>query len=320
MGDIARTDRTFFSPNRVITSAGQLGSIPTGMQAGVPWRTLLFRPDPEHYGARAYPRSSDPPDHVVLDFFWMPIVEPFPISQPFATMGKVNMNYHMAPFDYIKRKTAIHAVMKDQRMLAVENSTINSYKTKSGKDHRFPIDIPVTLLQFEDRFVNGEVFRAASEICEIYMVPQGATGAPSDRNTLGTPQQGTIGSRGNDYPAMRTFWKGYALTGDNSKERTYTNLYPRLTTKSNVFQTHMIVETLQKSRSAEHDVFDPDEDRILGRWRGSAVIERNIDPELIKPNGGVPDYAQTSGSQLHALESMEKLYAYRVLNVKQFNP
>ena len=37
---------TFFAPNRVINGPGQLGSLPTGVQSEVPWRTLLFRPDP----------------------------------------------------------------------------------------------------------------------------------------------------------------------------------------------------------------------------------------------------------------------------------
>jgi hypothetical protein len=321
LGELDSVDPTFFSPNRVIPGAGQLGSLPTGIQAGIPWRTLLFRPDVEHFGARNYPRQGDPPDHAMMDFFWMPIVEPFPISQPFATMGKVNMNYQIAPFDYIKRATAMHAVMKDQRMLAIENNSMSSYKVKgSGGDYRFPIDIPVTLLQFEDRFNKGEIFRSASEICEIYMVPQGVSGAPSGRNTLGSPVRTGIGSKGYDYPTMREFWKGFALTGDNSKERTYTNLYPRLTTKSNVFQVHMTVQSLQKSRATEHDIFDPEQDKIVGTWRGSSVIERNIDPDKIKPNAGVPDYAQATSGRLHRIESMEMFYTYRVLNVKQFNP
>ena len=310
--------RSFFAPNRVIVGAGQLGSIPTGIQAEIPWRTLLFRPDAEHYGARNYPRVGDPPDHVMMDFFWMPLVEPFPISQPFATMGKVNMNYRIVPFDYINRATALHGVMKDQRMMAIENGEIDNYKKRGGNDYRYPIDIPTTLLQFEDRFNKGEVFRSATEICEIYMIPR-KTGAPKDRNTLGSPRAAINGARGLDYPTMRDFWKEHALTGDNSKERTYANIYPRLTTKSNVFQTHMIVESILKARSVPHDVFDPERDKISGRWRGSAVIERNINPDAIKPGpNSVPDYF--TDHRFSRLPSMEEFYTYRVLNIKQFNP
>jgi uncharacterized protein (TIGR02600 family) len=311
--------RTWFAPNRVVSGAGQLGSIPTGIQAEIPWRTLLFRPDAEHFGARDFPRVGDPPDHVMMDFFWMPSVEPFPISQPFATMGKVNMNYRIVPFDYINRATAMHAVMKDQRMLAIENGAASSYKKQGGiGSFRYPIDISATLLQFEDRFNKGEMFRSATEICEIYMIPR-VSGAPRDRNTLGSPQRATKGARGWDYPTMREFWKSYALTGDNSKERTYANLYPRLTTKSNVFQTHMIVEAIQKVRSVAHDVFDPERDKVTGRWRGSAVIERNIDPGKIKTGpDSVPDYFTDVRFSRHP--SMEEFYNYRVLNVKEFNP
>ena len=308
---------TYFAPNRIINGPGQLGSISTGTQAEIPWRTLLFRPDAEHFGARDYPSTGSPPDHVIMDFFWMPLVEPFPISQPFSTMGKVNMNYRIVPFDYINRATAMHATMKDQRMMAIENNAVNSYKTIGGSDYRYPINIPATLKQFEDRFDNGEIFRSATEICEIYMVPD-KPGAPT-RATLGEASNVSVGGEGLDYPSMRDFWKDHALTADNVKERTYANLYPRLTTKSNVFQTHMIVESILKARSVPHDVFDPERDQISGRWRGSAVIERNIDPAKINPGpGSVPDYWQDN--QFRSLPSMEEFYNYRVLNVKQFNP
>ncbi|MEM9481951.1 MAG: Verru_Chthon cassette protein A, partial [Verrucomicrobiota bacterium] len=75
-----------FSPQRSIPSPVMFGSLPTGVKAGVPWQTLLFRPDENHYGAKA------PHDHLLLDFFWMPVVEPRPISRPFETEGKVNLN------------------------------------------------------------------------------------------------------------------------------------------------------------------------------------------------------------------------------------
>lgn len=56
-----------FSPNRIISGPGMLGSLPTGVQANVPWQTLLFRPmDPrKHYGATDPARS--PLDGHVLD-------------------------------------------------------------------------------------------------------------------------------------------------------------------------------------------------------------------------------------------------------------
>ena len=110
-----------FSPNRLVQSAGCFGSLPTGVASNVPWQTLLFRPDswflsqstakPEnrHYGSK-YPR-----DHLFMDLFWMPVVEPYAISEPFETRGKINMNYQILPFTYIKRATALHALFKSEK-------------------------------------------------------------------------------------------------------------------------------------------------------------------------------------------------------------
>ncbi len=75
-----------------------------------PWQTLLFCPNPAseannsgapiHPGfgwtasaATNAPPYKIPPDHALLDFFTMPIVQPYAISEPFSTAGKVNMNY-----------------------------------------------------------------------------------------------------------------------------------------------------------------------------------------------------------------------------------
>ena len=44
-----------------------------------------------------------------LDLFTMPVVEPYAISDPFSTDGKVNLNYQIMPFGYLKRSTALRA-------------------------------------------------------------------------------------------------------------------------------------------------------------------------------------------------------------------
>ncbi len=36
----------FFTPNRMVSSPGLLGSLSSRIKAGKPWTTLLFRPDP----------------------------------------------------------------------------------------------------------------------------------------------------------------------------------------------------------------------------------------------------------------------------------
>jgi len=82
----------YISPNRQMPSAVMFGSLPTGVVAGKPWQTLLFRPDPG-----GHPGAATPADHLLLDLFWMPIAEPYPISEPFSTAGKIGMNYQIVP-------------------------------------------------------------------------------------------------------------------------------------------------------------------------------------------------------------------------------
>lgn len=288
--------QTFFSPNRLISGPGMFGSLPTGVRTNVPWRTLLFRPDPEHFGAPNNPRTGDVPDHLFMDLFWMPVVEPYAISMPFATRGKINLNYQIIPFDNIKRATALHALLKGERVVAIPTGAGGSYKTSGDDDWRNRIDAYETLQQAEDRFEENRVFRSPSEICELYLVPEG--------ESLGSGSDG-------DYPSMRSFWEQHRLTGDNTKERPYANMYPRLTTKSNVFRVHMIVQTLKKVRSSDPDGFDPDRDRVTGQWQGSALIERFIDPN----DDRIPDYKNDRNFRK---PSLENYYNYRVLHVKQF--
>ncbi|MEI9896337.1 MAG: hypothetical protein WDN28_21350 [Chthoniobacter sp.] len=60
-----------------------------------------------------------PRDLLLLDLFWMPVAQPYAISEPFSTAGKVNMNYDILPFRYIKRRTALNAVLADARVTAI---------------------------------------------------------------------------------------------------------------------------------------------------------------------------------------------------------
>jgi hypothetical protein len=105
---------TFFSPNRQMPSPVILGSLPTGVLQNKPWQTLLFRPAKACLpGGVNHPRSAywGPPDQLLLDLFWMPVVEPWAISEPFATAGKINLNEQLAPFVNIKRDTGLRAVL-----------------------------------------------------------------------------------------------------------------------------------------------------------------------------------------------------------------
>ncbi len=279
--------QAMFSPNRQVPSAGMFGSLSSGVRANVPYRTLLFRPQSGHFGSTETPR-----DHLWTDLFWMPIVEPYAISEPFSTAGKINMNYQIEPFDYIHRATGLAALLRSEKIMAIPNGNGNNYKTGAAATvFRKAINISETLKQFEAKFSAGEVFHSASEIMDLHLVPTGST--------LGN---------------MDTFWAGYKLTGDNSRERPYTNLLGRLTTKSNTYTVHYRVQSLKKSSATAAGQWDESRDKITGEFRGSTTIERYINPN----DKTIPSY----GNSLTPLdeEPLSNFYKWRVVNTRQFAP
>lgn len=278
----------FFSPNRMMPSPGMFGSLPTGVFANKPWQTLLFRPQSGH------PGGASPSDHLLLDLFWMPVVEPYAISDRFSTAGKINMNYQILPFTYIKRSTGVRALLKSEKITAMPNDQLSVYKTISGtkKSLRLNIDADETLSQFDSKFDNGDVFKSASEICDVHIVPVG--------------QQAS---------AMSTFWSKNILTGDNVREMIYTNLYPRLTTKSNTYTVYFQVQSLKKVPSSQYGTWTEGRDVVTGEYRGSTSIERFIDAN----NPDIPDYA-ANPSQISTLKTLDQFYKWRVIANHQFSP
>lgn len=330
------------APNRQIASAVQFGSLPTGVLSDRPWETLLFCPNPagRTTPASGRPNAADhrgfefPRDHLLLDFFWMPVVEPYAVSEPFSTAGKINMNYEIMPFGYIKRRTGLHAVLKHTGMSAI-HAAAASWKGslppgvaegcyKGGRNqtpHQIRYDIDTnpntgTLLGFERRFkTEGDLFRSASEICEIFLVPE-----MCENPDVPYPPAAT--SRNASYDTMMEWWNGssgvadaFELTGDNSREAPYGQIYPRLTTKSNVFQVHYRVQSLQKVRSGDPAVWDETRDRIVGEQRGSATFERYLD----QADAALPDLADTADFDLPS-HNLDRYYRYRVIQRRAFSP
>lgn len=291
----------YHSANRQISSPVMFGSLPTGIISGAPWQTLLFRPNPGNH-----PGASDPPDHLLLDLFWMPVVEPYAISEPFSTAGKVNMNYQMVPFTWIERSTGVRSVLANEAVLAIPNSTILTSGASRGylklignpsaittASHNFnlakPLNLDQTLAPFRQKFQDGEVFITPSEITTLPLIPQGQT-----TSTMGA------------------FWQNHRPTGENLRERPYSHIYPRLTTKSNVFNVHYRVQTLRNPPGADPALWNENRGRIASELRGSTLIERFIDL-----NGtGIVDFALPSNAGVNA----ETLYRFRVLSTKDFNP
>lgn len=309
----AASGPTFFSPNRQVPGPGMFGSLPTRLFSGNQpfettgnqavdraWRTLLVHPQSGHPGA------ANPPDHLWLDLFWMPVVEPYAISSPFATAGKINMNYEIEPFTYIRRATGLVSLLRSEQVLAIPNSDASRYKGDASGSQaatfRLSIDAHETLKQFDARFQNDEVFLSPTEICDVHLIPKGET-----INSAGT----------NADSVMTSFWQSHAVTGDNSRERPYTNIQSRLTTKSNTYTVHYRVQTLKKRPGGNAAVWNEATDSVTGELRGSETIERYINPN----DTTTPDYAELYSDNPSANPAdLGTFYKWRTINSRKFQP
>lgn len=332
-------DGTTFSPNRQISSAIVFGSLPTGVRttewairslnplAGRPWQTLLFTPYPasrsgaisfdqagKHpgfgttlrsvfngFGKINNPPYQYPPDHLWLDLFTMPIVEPYAISEPLSTAGKINLNYQIAPFTYIKRATGLHAVLRSTRVTGIphvnnadknlnQRYDINPNVGRGNDRNKLEPGDAGTLSFFDEKFKGGDLFRSASQICDVPLIPKAAGVTASN-----------IGN----------FWNDNKRTGDNVREYPYGHIYPRVTTKSNTYTVHMRVQALRKGARSAPDEWDEARDRVVGEYRGSSTIERYVDAA----DKRIPDFAlrTTTGT-------LDPFYRYRILTNRSFSP
>ena len=371
---------SFFTPNRMISSPVMFGSLPSRVRDNNgegAWTNLLFRPHAVIPSgttqgsptATVHPGEETPPDHYLLDLFWMPVVEPYAISESLSTAGKINMNYQMLPFTHIRRATALHALMKGEIFAALPNADYNNskdvrngwgsngstapvmrnetnanaywhrsiaidrFKPLSGADNRWweiaaGQRVQATLRQFEERFNFGRgpnasalpdnmragLFRSASQICELHLIPNPAPGG--NAANVSATDVATVDSRAD---AMAEFWARHCATGDNTRERPYSNLYARLTTRSNTFRVHVRAQSIRKSlRSVDPGTFDPNRDLMTGEFRGSFLIERYIDQGDLQRAGNQVDFA--AAADPFTLDPLENYYRFRVLESKRFAP
>ena len=239
-----------------------------------------------------------PPDWFLLDFFHMPIVEPYAISEPFSTAGKINLNARMVPFSgYVNRETALHALLQSCRLTAIPDSVPNTEVasgTAINATTRWPLNISETLKGFSDRYggIDGagrRVFLTAGEICSVDLVPTGFT-----KSTLST------------------FWADKRTTGDNSREQPYASLLPRLTAKSNSYTVHVTAQALAPGPGVVG--WQEGRGKVLSEWRGAYTIERYVDPNDARfTASGAPNFL--SGTQ-----PVGPYYRFRVLGTRRFNP
>lgn len=337
-----------FSPNRQVSSPVVLGSLPSGYRSSfdpsnpaledlVPWRTLLFSPNPAgpRHGALAgvaragdIPEIGTAPDFTLLDFFWMPIVEPYAISETFSTAGKVNMNSQIAPFTYITRTTALRGVFRSSMVTAVPDKWLNNKKSAGSNaqnlsdanfggnfasigysNFRYPINAAETLKQFQARFQGGDIFRSASEICSLWLYPDRRSSADA-AGPLWDADSANIRSWWYDNPGTES----KSVTGDNLRERPYSTLYSLLTTKSNTYTVHFKVQALQKSPGTPPAEWIEGRDLVVGEVQGEQTVERYIDPMDRK----LIDFASETNAT--DLPNLGDFYRFRILANKRFTP
>jgi uncharacterized protein (TIGR02600 family) len=335
------------APLRQIASAISFGSLPSQVHPGpLPWTTLLFCPNPnarmtaanppaetalnDHFGfgnASGASGGARLPDHLWLEHFWMPVVEPRPLSAGFSTEGKVNMNYQIMPFTWIKRATAMHGALQGVRITAIPSADTTQdafnrgqhYKVPAtpgsqlDKQYRYAVNAKETLKAFdEQRFAKGDIFRTPSEICEMFLVPKRMEG--HDYGGVSDPANVK-------WTEMVAWWNGstdplavdaFEATGDNTREAPYAQLYPRLCTRSNVYRVHYRVQLLKKSRSTNPAEWDETKDQVAAEYRGSSVVERYLDPH----DQAVPDMIGT----INTADALDDYFRYRVVEKQPFAP
>ena len=166
------------------------------------------------------------------------------------------------------------------------------YKAGVAGEYRFGVNIDETLQQFKEKFANGDIFKSASEICDLFIVP-------NDGTTLSN---------------MDGFWSNHRRTGENARERIYTTIYPRLTTRSNTYTVHFRVQALKKQRTSTSGTWTEGKDLITGEYRGATVIER-----FINPDAEIPNYAKNPDS-ISTFKTLDQFYKWRTIRNTQFNP
>ncbi len=286
-----------YSPSRMVPSPLVLGQLSTYLTEANPnpWETLLFCRNPQG-GTASHNGWADPKDHYLLDLFNMPVVEPYAISQPLETQGQANLNQAIAPFSYINRTTSLHAVLKGIRLYAIadklggKDKPLNEgdtlAKMPDDPDFTLPLDVPKTV----DLISQRGPFITASEFTEVFLVLEGQTASTVDN-----------------------FWKAQYGTGDDLREAPYAHIYPKVTTKSNTYTVHMRVQALKQTGAGGNwGVWDESKDQVVSEYRGSATIERYVDPN----DTSIPDFAQPA----NYTKNLAPYYRWRTVSEKQFIP
>ena len=315
-----------FSPFKQMPSAVPMGTLPArpDQAASGPWETLLFCPNPpggqaNHHGWTA------PRDHFLLDLFYMPVVEPYAITENLATAGKINLNYQIAPFTYITRKTALYGLLDEMTQRWGPTQAPNfpagySPPTTLGTPFHGSalVSIPSSDAAASSFRMENVTLQAASGFRNTsyrgYVDAKTTLDAfDTDRFNKNDPfispseicEMYMLNSNFKTSSAANAFWTDptqTGLTGIDKREMPYNHLLPRVTTKSNTFRVHFWVQTLNANKNPVTPI-------VTAEYRGSMIVERYLDPNIAQYGNGPTDFP-----------SLNSYYKYRELEIRQFSP
>ncbi len=213
------------------------------------------------------------------------------------------------------------------------NGAIQAFRSSKTREHefRYAINVEETLEGFRQRFRTGDIFRVSSEICSVFLVPRELTFSEATVNKPSYHPNVAGNTSALAYDQMEGWWgesslpadpstaDGFLCTGDNTREMPYNHIYPRVTTKSNTFRVHFTVQALKqvpdgRTRDEDYETWNERRDQVTGEYRGSALLERYIDPN----DPGLPDFANMDLDSQEAV--IDNYYRFRVLETKRFQP
>ena len=297
---------------------------------------------------------------------------PFPVEQNqirtlpnfvIAPFGYLRQGHGTTP--YIQRDTGLRAVLKGVKLLAVPNKMPNgghregknsetdgnggladsNTSPATGPRVRFDIDPDLTVRDVADRLykpnpnndLDKGLSRSASQICDVDLYPYTSssdyippgTDIYPDTNYNASAQKIPKTAAG-----FKQFLDDNGLTGDQGREGPYARIYPRVTTKSNIFTIHLRIQTVQIPQSyyssgtsgvlnvtqMKADFSTPgkgDVVKVAIEYRGSAKVERFIDPN----DPALATYTKDTGPSSPELnKSLDPYYRFRTVNTKRFTP
>jgi hypothetical protein len=183
---------------------------------------------------------------------------------------------------------------------------------------RYDINRDATVDGVQSMYFNkGNIFRYASEICDVYLVPKRIPGGNYPAQAAPPPTS---------YSQMDTWWRPSGpgdltkmnFTGDNLREEPYDRIYPRVTTKSNTYTVHYCVQVLKKRANSDQTIWEEDKDQVLAESRGATMLERYIDSGDATFDTGWD--SDTRSLSFGGKADLSQFYKFRIISTKKFAP